>query len=123
METLATRMALVIKELNINQYEFAEQIGVGNNYISLIINGKRVSISLSLSKLIQEMFGYSSVWLLDGIGEKLIRNRPDPRLKLNPKQKAVRKKIENCIDQMTPRQLEIMSVYAQFVYSQSKKKK
>jgi transcriptional regulator with XRE-family HTH domain len=116
-------MALVLKELNINQYEFAEQIGIGPNYLSMIINGKRVSISLSLAKLIQEMFGYSSVWLLEGMGEKLIRSRPEPKLQLKPKQKAVRKKLENCIDKMTLRQLEIMNVYAQFVYSQTKKKK
>jgi transcriptional regulator with XRE-family HTH domain len=123
METLADRMTLVLKELNVKQYEMAKQVGISANYLNLIVKGKRGSISLSLAKLIQELFGYSAVWLLEGTGKKMIGNRPTPKPQQKPKQPALRVNLEKIIDAMTPREIEIVSMYARFVCSQRKKKK
>lgn len=69
--TLGDRLRIILKERNIKQIEFAKVLGVSANYISLLISGKRGPISDTLAKLIEETYGYSAQWVMNGEGEKL----------------------------------------------------
>lgn len=69
--TLGDRLHIILKERNIKQVEFAKVLGVSANYVSLLISGKRGPISDTLAKLIEETYGYSAQWVMNGEGEKL----------------------------------------------------
>lgn len=69
--TLGDRLRIILKERNIKQIEFAKVLGVSANYVSLLISGKRGPISDTLAKLIEETYGYSAQWVMNGEGEKL----------------------------------------------------
>ncbi len=69
--TLGDRLRIILKERNIKQVEFAKVLGVSANYVSLLISGKRGPISDTLAKLIEETYGYSAQWVMNGEGEKL----------------------------------------------------
>ena len=73
--TLGDRLRIILKERGIKQVEFAKVLGVSANYVSLLISGKRGPISDTLAKLIEETYGYSAQWVLDGSGEKLSTNQ------------------------------------------------
>lgn len=68
--TLGERIKTILSERNIKQVEFAETLGVSANYINLLANGKKLNISDTLAKLIEETYGYSSQWVVTGEGEK-----------------------------------------------------
>lgn len=68
--TLGERIKTILSERNIKQVEFAEALGVSANYINLLANGKKINISDTLAKLIEETYGYSSQWVITGEGEK-----------------------------------------------------
>lgn len=68
--TLGERIKTVLSERNIKQVDFAEALGVSANYVNQLVNGKKINISDTLSKLIEETYGYSSHWILTGEGEK-----------------------------------------------------
>lgn len=67
---LSERIKLILSEHNIKQVDFAETLGISANYVNQLVNGKKVNISETLAKLIEETYGYSSQWLMTGIGEK-----------------------------------------------------
>ena len=69
--SLGDRIKMILRERNIRQVEFAKTLGISPNYVNLIVNGKRTTISDTLAKLMEESFGYSAQWLLEGSGEKL----------------------------------------------------
>jgi len=69
--TLGDRLPIILKERNVKQVEFAKVLGVSANYVSLLISGKRGPISDTLAKLIEETYGYSAQWVMNGEGEKL----------------------------------------------------
>ena len=69
--TLGDRLRIILKERDIKQVEFAKVLGVSANYVSLLISGKRGPISDTLAKLIEETYGYSAQWVMNGEGEKL----------------------------------------------------
>jgi transcriptional regulator with XRE-family HTH domain len=69
---VSNNLRTILNELNMNQLEFAQSVGISNVYISMIINGKRNSISQPLALLIEEKYGYSAGWLLYNEGEKKI---------------------------------------------------
>jgi plasmid maintenance system antidote protein VapI len=70
MSTLSDNIRIMVHELDISQTDFAKSIGVTFNYVNMLINGKRHSMSYSLALLIQELFGYSINWILYNKGEK-----------------------------------------------------
>lgn len=67
---LSERIKLILSEHNIKQVDFAETLGISANYVNQLVNGKKVNISETLAKLIEETYGYSSQWLMTGTGEK-----------------------------------------------------
>ncbi len=68
--TLGERIKLILDERNIKQAEFAKALGVTSNYVNLLVNNKKHNISDTLAKLIEEMYGYSSKWVMTGEGEE-----------------------------------------------------
>lgn len=72
--SLGQRVQTILKERQIKQVEFAKALGISANYVNLIVNGKKENISDTLAKLIEESYGYSAQWVLNGNGEKLSSN-------------------------------------------------
>lgn len=68
--SLSERIKLILSERNVKQTDFAKALGIGSNYVNQLANGKKTNISETLAILIEETYGYSSEWLLTGIGEK-----------------------------------------------------
>ncbi|MBO1679022.1 helix-turn-helix transcriptional regulator [Bittarella massiliensis] len=72
-------MRTVLREQGLKQVELAEQLGVSANYISLLVNGKKQKVSLTLAKLIESLYGYPAEWIMEGEGAgrrvELLRQR------------------------------------------------
>jgi len=68
--TLGERIKTIIKERRITQAEFAQALGVSANYINLVANDNKPTISETLAKLIEALYGYSAEWIMSGAGEK-----------------------------------------------------
>ena len=63
---LARRIQKIVDDNAILKKDFAESIGVHPNYIYQIISGNRTSISPSLAKLIEMLYGCPPGWVLHG---------------------------------------------------------
>ena len=70
--TMGARIQAILKERGVKQVDFAKTLGISANYVNLIANDKKKSISDTLAKLIEETYGYSARWVLEGTGEKLV---------------------------------------------------
>ena len=70
--TLGERIKTIIRERGVKQVEFAKVLGISANYVNLLANDKKTTVSSTLAKLIEETYGYSAVWLSNGVGEKFI---------------------------------------------------
>ncbi len=68
-DTLSSRLRYLMRELGVKQKEFAEVCGVSDNYISMLVTGRRDSISEPLCRLICQTYGISDIWLKEGIGD------------------------------------------------------
>lgn len=68
--TLGERIKIILSERNLKQIDFAETLGVSANYVNQLVNGKKLNISNTLAKLIEETYGYSTQWIITGEGEK-----------------------------------------------------
>lgn len=71
-DTLAGRLRFLLKEKGIKQKEFAEICGVSDNYISMLVTGRRDGISEPLCRLICQNYGIHPLWLREGLGEPYI---------------------------------------------------
>ncbi|MEA5012437.1 MAG: helix-turn-helix transcriptional regulator [Angelakisella sp.] len=63
---LSQRIRTILQEQNLKQTELAAALGVSNNYISLLANGKKTGVSLTLAKLIESLYGYPAEWVMTG---------------------------------------------------------
>lgn len=68
--TLGQRFKTILGERGVKQVEFARALGISANYVNLIVNDKKDTISETLAKLIEETYGFSAEWVLTGMGEK-----------------------------------------------------
>lgn len=71
--TLADRLNQIIAEQNLSKKEFAERMGVTEQYIYLLTGNAKTrpeTIKPSLAKLIALEFGYSAEWILYGDKDK-----------------------------------------------------
>ena len=68
--TLGQRLKAILGERGVKQVEFAKALGISANYVNLIVNDKKDTISETLAKLIEETYGFSAEWVLTGSGEK-----------------------------------------------------
>ena len=69
--TLGQRIETILKEQKIRHVDFAMALGISTNYVSILVNDRKNTISDTLAKLIEETYGYSEQWILNGTGEKL----------------------------------------------------
>ena len=69
---LGDRIQTILRERHIKQVEFAKVLGISANYVNLLVNNKKTTISDTLAKLIEETYGYSAQWLIAGTGEKTV---------------------------------------------------
>lgn len=67
-ETLSERIAFVQKQSGLNQTEFAGRIGISQQYLSQICNGKKNPSERTLSDICRE-FGCNEVWLHTNEGD------------------------------------------------------
>lgn len=70
---LSQRIRTILKEQGLKQTALAAALGVSSNYISLLANGKKNTVSLTLAKLIESLYGYSAQWVLTGIDSQAER--------------------------------------------------
>ena len=70
--TLGERIKMIIKECRISQIEFAAALGISINYTNLLANDKKTTISDTLAKLIEALYGYRAQWVMSGEGEKTV---------------------------------------------------
>lgn len=63
-----TRISFVRKNAKLNQQEFAKQIGLTKNFISLLETGDRKPSDRTLADICRE-FGVDRIWLETGTGE------------------------------------------------------
>ena len=66
--TLSERIAFILKNSKLNQTEFASRIGISQQYLSQICNGKKTPSDRTISDICRE-FGCNEVWLRTGEGE------------------------------------------------------
>ena len=110
---LSDRIRCIISENGLKQKEFAKSINVTESYISKLLRGES-GLSNSTANLIEERYGYSVNWILNGI---------DP--KMNSKYKArnmspIQRKLISEIEQME--EAELIAVKA-FISSLDEYKK
>lgn len=72
--TIGERIKIILTEKQIKQIDFANELDVSANYINLLVNNKKTSISKKLAKLIEKTYGYSSDWIISGKEPKLVSN-------------------------------------------------
>ena len=66
------RLKFLLKELNLTQAQFAEDVGVKQGTISDIIRGKTAGLSVTMAKLCQYIYNVNPTWLLTGEGEMFL---------------------------------------------------
>lgn len=68
--TLGQRLKVLLAERGVKQVDFAKAMGISANYVNLLVNDKKDTISETLAKLIEETYGFSAEWILTETGEK-----------------------------------------------------
>ena len=66
--TLSERISFIQKNSKLNQTEFAGRIGISQQYLSQICNGRKTPSDRTISDICRE-FGCDEVWLRTGVGE------------------------------------------------------
>lgn len=69
IEEQSERLKCVIQEVGLKNNEFAEKIGISVQTLNYVLNRTRC-MSANLATKIENVFGTSSVWLLNGEGAK-----------------------------------------------------
>lgn len=64
------RIKLILQENKLKQKQLATEIGVTESYISKLLKNPDIRLSQSLATLIEEKYGYSADWILNGTEPK-----------------------------------------------------
>lgn len=102
---LNERIKLILEENQLKQKELAKELGVTESYISAIINSRNYNISQALATLIEEKYGYSTSWILEGT---------EPKLKVIGKNRTlsdIHKKAILQIEKLTPEQIKAVLAF------------
>ena len=67
---LPDRVKDILKESGLNQKNFAKKINVTDSYISKLLRGES-GMSNTTALLIEELYGYSKYWILNGAEPKM----------------------------------------------------
>lgn len=70
------RLKELFSYLGLNQSEAADRLGIRQQNLSLILNGKR-PFGTNMQRRVLSTFGVSKEWLLEGNGEMFIKPLPD----------------------------------------------
>lgn len=90
---LSNRIRLIISENSLKQKEFAKSINVTESYISKLLKGES-GLSNSTATLIEERYGYSIDWILNGNEPKMSQRSKTKDLTL------IQRKVISDIEQM-----------------------
>ncbi|MDR0433510.1 MAG: LuxR C-terminal-related transcriptional regulator [Gracilibacteraceae bacterium] len=63
---LSERIALILREQQLKNVDFAGVLGISANYVSLLVNGRKKMVSQPLARLIETTYGYRAEWVLTG---------------------------------------------------------
>lgn len=110
---LSDRIKLIIKENKLKQKDFAKSINVTESYISKLLRNES-GLSKSTAALIEELYGYSSAWILNEEGPKISQNSKDKNLT------PIQRKVISDIEQMS--ETDLIAVKS-FINSLSEYKK
>ena len=102
---LSERISIVLKENHLKQKDLAKEIGVTESYISAIMNGRNAAISMTLATLIEEKYGYSCSWIMNGT---------EPKLKAAGKNRTlsdIHKKAILQIEKLSPEQIKAVLAF------------
>jgi transcriptional regulator with XRE-family HTH domain len=111
--TLAERVRIILKESGLNQKNFAKSINVTDSYISKLLRNES-GMSNTTALLIEEFYGYSKNWLLNG--EEPIKTSATPKM-LTP----IKRKLLADIEQMNPEEIEAVYAYVKTLEAIRKK--
>lgn len=106
---LSERIRLILKENHLKQKDLATELGVTESYISAILNGRNSNVSQALATLIEEKYGYSSSWIMDGA---------EPKLKVKGKNRTlsdIHKRAILQIEKLSPQQIEAVLAFIKFL--------
>lgn len=102
---LNERIKIILKENCLKQKDLAQELGITESYISAIINGRNTTISQALATLIEEKYGYSSSWVLNGVEPKL-KNSGKNKTLSDLQQRAILQ-----IEHLTPEQVKAVLAF------------
>lgn len=102
---LKDRIQLILHEQHMKQKDLAAAIKVTESYVSNMLKGKRRNISETLALLIQQLYGYSSQWVLTGEGERYITRSSLPDLS------PTKKRLIAEIEKMSESELDAVAVF------------
>ena len=96
--SVGKRLQKAIHYTGLTQRQFAKEIGVTENYISLLISKTKRGISHSLACLIEQKYGISAGWLLRNEGDMV--KIFSKNIHLDP----VKQKLLSAIEKLTEKQ-------------------
>lgn len=103
---LSSRISTILYENNLSRKDFADTLGITENYVVCLLKNRNTRVSLPLAYLIEERYGYSSEWVLGGV---------EPKVKSESKNKslsAVHKRAITQIENMSARQVKAVLAFA-----------
>lgn len=101
---LSDRIRTIISENSLKQKEFAKSINVTESYISKLLRGES-GLSNSTAMLIEERYGYSVDWILNGVEPKM--NQRYKTRDMTP----IQRKIISAIEQMDETDLAAVKAF------------
>lgn len=101
---LSDRIRVIIVENRLKQKEFAKSINVTESYISKLLRGDS-GLSNSTAMLIEERYGYSADWIINGNDPKM--NQKSKTRDLTP----VQRKIIADVEQMDEAELAAVRAF------------
>jgi hypothetical protein len=81
----------------------------------MLINGRRQSISPILALLIEKMYGYSSVWLIENLGDK--------KIKPMGKNGTLNAQIQELVNQLTSAEIKLVFEHISWLEAEGEKNK
>jgi transcriptional regulator with XRE-family HTH domain len=99
---LPERIREIIQELSMSQKDLAGRLNVTGSYISKLLHGE-CGMATATALLIEELFGYSKEWILNGTEPKLLERDRE----LTP----LKRQILADVDRMTPEELKSVYIY------------
>lgn len=101
---MSDRIRLIISENGLKQKEFAKSINVTESYISKLLKGES-GVSKSTATLIEERYGYSVKWILNGTDPKM--SQQSKASDLTP----IQRKIISDVEQMDEAELAAVRAF------------